>query len=145
MANIQYRVPEDIDEIASFIIEGTHRLATISLNDYGFQLSARMAQTYLKRARYVLDEKQSFDKALLNQIHALKAVATAIADEYRQLESFCGDYERFCGLQTKNPVEWISKWLVRGISRGYLGTTSHHLAHKICTFHSMVCSVLVEE
>ena len=142
MANIRYRIPE---EVASFIIEGTHRLATISLNDYGFQLSARMAQTYLKRAHYVLDTKQSFDKALLNEIHALKAVAAAIADEYLQLEKFCVDCEHFRHLETKNPVEWISKWVVRGISREYLATNSHHLAHKICTFHSMVCSVLVEE
>ena len=28
------------DDIAFFIVEGTHRIATISMNDYGFLLSA---------------------------------------------------------------------------------------------------------
>jgi hypothetical protein len=138
------QTPAHTDEIASFITEGTHRLATISTNDYGFLLSARMAQTYLERAIYVLESKRSFDRVILNKIGMLKAAAGAIADEYAQLEKFCGDCERFNHLETKNVLEWISKWVVRAISRGYLGTASHHLAHKIRTFHSRVCSLLLE-
>ena len=113
------------------------------MNDYGFQLSARMAQTYLQRALSVLESKQSFDRALINEISALKTAAAVIAREYAQLEKFCSDCERFNHQETKNAIEWVSKWVVRAISRGYLGTVSHHLAHKICTFHSQVCSVLV--
>ena len=141
---MQHPAPEEHDEIASFITEGTHRLATISMNDYGFQLSARMAQTYLKRALSVLESKQSFDRALINEISALKAAAATIARDYAQLEKFCTDCERFNHQETKDVIEWVSKWMVRAISRGYLGTASHHLAYKIRTFHSRVCSVLVE-
>lgn len=141
---MQQQTPDDYDEIASFITEGTHRLATISTNDYGFQLSARMAQTYLKRAVYVLESKRSFDRGILNEIGTLKAAAGTIADEYAQLEKFCMDCELFNHLKTKNVIEWISKWGVRAISRGYLGTASHHLAYKIRAFHSMTCSILME-
>lgn len=47
---MQAQTPELSDEITLFIIEGTHRLATISINDYGFLQSAGMAQSYLARA-----------------------------------------------------------------------------------------------
>lgn len=144
MPNLPLQTPEGDDEIASFITEGTHRLATISTNDYGFQLSARMAQTYLKRAIYLLGSRRSFDQVLLNEISALQAAAGAIAHEYAQLEKFCTDCERFSHHETKNVIEWISKSVVRVISRGYLGTASHHLAHKIRTFHSRACSILLE-
>ena len=144
MPDMPHPTPEDHDEIAFFITEGTHRLATISTNDYGFLLSARMAQTYLERAVHVLDAKRSFDRAIINEIGVLKAAAAAIANEYAQLEKFCADCERFNHRETKNLIERISKWVVRAISRGYLGTSSHHLAHKIRTFHSRVCSILME-
>ena len=132
------------DEIASFILEGTHRLAVISMNDYGFLLSARMAQTYLERALHVLEAKKGFDRAFLTEVRLLKAAAGAIAREYAQFEKFCCDSERFDHLQTRNWREWLSKWMVRAVSRGYRGTVSHHLAYKIRTFHSRVCSILVE-
>ena len=51
---MQAQTPELSDEITFFIIEGTHRLATMSINDYGFLLSARMAQSYLARAMRML-------------------------------------------------------------------------------------------
>lgn len=137
-------MPENYDEIASFITEGTHRLATISTNDYGFLLSAQMAQTYLQRALHVLDSKRWFDRASINEVSTLKAAAGAIAREYAQLEKFCTDCEQFNRRETKNRIEWISKWVVRVISRGYLGTSSHHLAHKIRTFHSSVCAILMQ-
>lgn len=141
---MQHRTPEECVEIATFIIEGTHRLATISMNDYGFQLSARMAQTYLQRALHILESKQSFDRCLTDEIGTLKTVAGAITCEYAQFEKFCIDCERFNHQETKDAIEWVSKWIVRAISRSYLGTVSHHLAHKICAFHSRVCSVLVD-
>lgn len=144
MPDMQQPTPEEYDEIASFITEGTHRLATISTNDYGFLLSAQMAQTYLQRAMQVLDSKRLFDRASINEVSTLKVAAGAIAREYAQLEKFCADCERFNHRETKNRIEWISKWVVRAISRGYLGTASHHLAHKIRTFHSRVCSILME-
>ena len=72
----------------------------------------------------------------------LKAAATKIAREYAQFEMFCTDCERFDRLETNNWIEWVSKCAVRAISRGYRGTVSHHLAYKIRTFHSRVCSVL---
>lgn len=144
MSGMQQPTPEDYDEIASFIAEGTHRLATISTNDYGFQMSARMAQTYLVRAVCVLESKRSFDRVMINEISTLKAAAGAIAREYAQLEKFCADCERFNHRETKDMIEWISKWVVRAISRGYLGTAGHHLAHKIRTFHSRVCAILME-
>ena len=55
---MQLQTLEPPDDIALFIVEGTHRLATISMNDYGFLQSARMAQTYLGRASQVLETKQ---------------------------------------------------------------------------------------
>ncbi|MDQ3058319.1 MAG: hypothetical protein M3R45_02175 [Pseudomonadota bacterium] len=136
------QAPENSDEIALFIIEGTHRLALISMNDYGFLLSARMAQTYLDRAILVLESKRGFDRAFLTEVSRLKTAGTAIAREYAQFETFCSDCERFDHLETKNWIEWLSKWAVRAISRGYRGTVSHHLAYKIRTFHSRVCSIL---
>lgn len=137
--------PENSDEITFFIVEGTHRLAIISMNDYGFLLSARMAQTYLDRAMHVLEAKRGFDRAFLTELSLLKATARAIAREYAQFEKFCSDSERFDHLQTKDWREWLSKWVVRAISRGYRGTVSHHLAYKIRIFHSRVCSILVEK
>lgn len=136
---------ENSEEITFFITEGAHRLATISMNDYGFLLSARMAQTYLDWAAQVLESKQGFDRAFFNEVRLLKAAATAMAREYAQFEKFCTDCERFDRLETKNWMEWVSKLAVRAISRGYRGTVSHHLAYKIRTFHSRVCSVLTEK
>jgi hypothetical protein len=144
MPDMPHPTPDDYDEIASFITEGTHRLATISTNDYGFLLSARMAQTYLQRAVHVLESKRLFDRASINEVSTLKTAAAAIAREYAQLEKFCTDCERFNHLETKDVIEWISKSVVRAISRAYLGTSSHHLAHKIRTFHSTVCAILME-
>ena len=135
---------ENSDEISFFITEGAHRLATISMNDYGFLLSARMAQTYLDRAMHVLDSRRGLDRAFLTELNLLKAAARAIAREYAQFEKFCTDCDRFEHLETKNWIEWLSKWAVRAVSRGYRGTVSHHLAYKIRTFHSRVCSILTE-
>ena len=135
---------ENSDEITLFITEGAHRLATISMNDYGFLLSARMAQTYLDRAMHVLDSRRGLDRAFVTELNLLKAAAQAIAREYAQFEKFCTDCERFDRMETKSWTELLSKWAVRAVSRGYRGTVSHHLAHKIRTFHSRVCSILTE-
>jgi len=139
---MQPQTLEDSEAITFFIIEGTHRLATISLNDYGFVLSARMAQSYLDRAAQVLASKRGFDEAFFAEVRRLKALAQAIAGEYAQLEKFCTECERFERLQTRSWTEWVSKLAVRAISASYRGTVSHHLAHKIRTFHSRVSSVL---
>lgn len=144
MQDKQHIIPENYGDIASFITEETHRLATISINDYGFQLSAKMAQTYFLRAIFVLESKLSFDPAIVKEISALKAAARTIASEYAQLEKFSADCDRFNHLATKNVIEWSSKQVVRAISAGYLGTASYLLAHKIRTFHSKVCSILME-
>ena len=133
------------DEIKSFVTEGTHRLATISTNDYGYQLSARMAQTYLARAVEVLESKRTSDREMLHDIGALKARAAALAGEYAQLDAFCTDCERFKRIQTRDALEWMSKQAVRLIARKHLATTGYHLAYKIRTFHSRACSILVEE
>lgn len=133
---------EDLDEITLFITEGAHRLAIISMNDYGFLMSARMAQTYLDRAMQVLESTRGFDHAFFTEVRLLKAAAANIAREYAQFETFCTDCERFDRLETKSGIEWVSKCAVRALSRGYRGTVSHHLAYKIRTFHSRVCSVL---
>ena len=131
--------------IKSFVTEGTHRLATISTNDYGYQLSARMAQTYLARALEVLESKRTFDREMLKDIAALKAMAGDIAGEYAQMDEFCTECERFNRIQTQDATEWISKLAVRLMARKYLATTGYHLAYKIRTFHSRACSILVEE
>ena len=136
---------EASDEITFFITEGAHRLAAISLNDYGFLLSARMAQTYLGRALLMLESKRGFDRAFFNEVGLLKAAGTAITREYAQLEAFCTHCERFDRLQTKGWIEWISKGAVRALARGYRATVGHHLAHRIRTFHSRVCSILIEK
>ncbi len=136
--------PETSEDIAFFITEGTHRLATISMNDYGFLLSARMAQTYLDRAMRVLESRHGFDHAFLTEVRLLKIAASAIAREYAQFEAFCSDCERFDRLETHHWTEWVSKCAVRAISRGYRGTVSHHLAYKIRTFHSRISSILTE-
>ena len=145
MQDTQHKIPADYGDIASFITEETHRLATISINDYGFQLSAKMAQTYLLRATYVLESKRTFDRATLKEISTLKAAAWTIASEYMQMEKFITDCDRFDHLATKNVIEWSSKQVVRAMSTGYLGKASYHLAHKIRTFHSKLCSILMEE
>ena len=141
---MQPQMLDNSEEITFFIIEGAHRLATISLNDYGFLLSARMAQTYLGRAAQVLEAKRGFDRAFLAEVGRLKAAATALALEYAQLEKFCTDCERFERLQTGNWIEWLSKLAVRAISASYRGTVGHLLAHKIRTFHSRLSSVLTD-
>ena len=137
--------PENSDEITLFITEGAHRLAAISMNDYGFLLSARMAQTYLDRAMHVLESKRGFDRAFFTEVSLLNAAGKAITHEYAQFETFCTDCERFDRLETKDWIEWVSKRAVCAISSGYRGTVSHHLAHKIRTFHSRVCSLLIEK
>ncbi|MEO5658517.1 MAG: hypothetical protein ABIQ90_01795 [Polaromonas sp.] len=139
----QAQPPENSDEISLFITEGAHRLAAISLNDYGFLLSARMAQTYLVRALHVLDTKRGFDWAFFNEVKLLKAAGLSITLEYAQFEMFCTDCERFDRQETKNWIEWLSKWAVRAKARAYRATVSHHLAYKIRTFHSRVCSILM--
>jgi hypothetical protein len=142
---MQSQTPENLDEITIFIVEGTYRLATISMNDYGFLLSAQMAQTYLTRAELVLESKRSLDQALLNEVGRLKVSGKAIAREYAQFERFCADSERFDQLETKTWAEWIAKCGVRAISSRYLATVSQHLAYKICTFHSRISLILTEE
>jgi DNA repair ATPase RecN len=136
------QAPEIPAEIVAFITEGTHRLATISLNDYGFLLSSRMAQTYLDQAMHLLESRRGFDQAFRNEVRLLKAAAQSIASEYAQFEKFCNDCERFKRLETRNWRERLSKWAVCAIARSHRGTVSHHLAHKIRTFHSRICSIL---
>lgn len=135
---------EPLDDIAFFIAEGTHRIATISMNDYGFLLSARMAQTYFRRAQQVLDNKRGFDREFFTEVSTLKTSAASISLEYAQFETFCGDCDRFDRLDTGNWQEWLSKCAVRAISRSYRGTVSHHLAYKIRLFHSRLSAVLTE-
>lgn len=132
------------DDIAFFIVEGTHRIATISMNDYGFELSARMAQTYLGRAERVLDHQRGFDREFFTEISALKTTAASMGHEYAQFESFCANCDRFDRQETRNWREWLSKCAVRAISRSYRGTVSHHLAYKIRLFHSRLSAVLTE-
>ena len=142
---MQKQRPEIPDEITVFIVEGTHRLATITINDYGFLQSARMAQTYLERAIQILDLNRNRDRAFMTEVGTLKTVASNITQEYAQFEKFCGDCERFDRLVTHDWIEWISKWVVRAKSRGYLETVGQLLAYKIRTFHSRVCSLLTEK
>lgn len=137
--------PEIPDEITAFIVEGTHRLATIAINDYGFLQSAKMAQTYLARAIQVLDLKQNRDRAFMTEVSALKTTARNILQEYAQFEKFCDDCERFDMQVTHNWIEWISKWAVHAKSSGYLRTMGYLLSYKINTFHSRVCLLLTEE
>ena len=136
--------PELPDEITVFIVEGTHRLATIAFNDYGFLQSAKMAHTYLERAIHVLDLKRSRDRAFMTEVDTLKAAAKSIMQEYAQFEKFCDDCERFDLLVTQNWIEWLSKWAVHVQSSGYLKTMGYSLAYKIRTFHSRVCLLLAE-
>ena len=141
---MQLQTLDPPDDIAFFIIEGTHRIATISMNDYGFLLSARMAQTYLGRAEQVLDNKRGFDREFFTEVSALKTTAASMGCEYAQFETFCADSDRFDRMETQNWREWLSKCAVRAISRGYRGTVSHHLAYKIRLFHSRLSAVLTE-
>jgi hypothetical protein len=138
-------MPETDAELAFFITEGNYRLATIASNDYGFQLSAMMAQTYLAKAVDLLESTRTPDFAAAANIGKLTATAAALGDEYAQLEHFCSDCQRFNRLQTKNLIEWISKWAVRAISHSYLVNDSHYLAYKIRSFHAMACSALLEK
>ena len=139
---MQLQTLEPPDDIAFFIIEGTHRIATISMNDYGFLQSARMAQTYLGRAEQVLETKRGFDREFFTEISTLKNTALAIGREYAQFATFCVDCERFDRQETRNWREWLSKCAVRAISRSYRATVSHHLAYKIRLFHSRLSAVL---
>ena len=134
---------DESDVVASFIAEGTYRLATISTNDYGIELSARLAQTYLSKAIRVLESKATFCRTIGNELSALSRDAAAIASQYAQLEKFSGEYERFIHRPTRNAVEWTAKWVVRAIASGYLGTVSHQLAHKIRAFHSRASETLL--
>lgn len=136
--------PEIPDEITVFIVEGTHRLATIAFNDYGFLQSARMAQTYLERAIQVLDLNRNRDRAFMTEVSTLKAAANNILQEYAQFEKFCADCERFDLLVTHNWIEWISKRAVHAKSSGYRETVGYSLAYKIRSFHSRVCVLLAE-
>lgn len=142
---MQPQLPEPSDEITTFIIEGMHRLSIISINDYGYLLSTRMALSYLDRATQILESKPSFDSVFITEANSLKALAKAIALDYAQFETFCCDCESFDHLKTRNGIEWISKCAVRAISRGYCGRVGHHLAYKICRFHSRLCSLLTEK
>ncbi len=142
---MQPQLPEPSDEITTFIIEGMHRLSIISINDYGYLLSTRMALSYLDRATQILESKPSFDSVFITEANRLKATAQAIALDYTQFEIFCRDCESFDHLQTRNWIEWTSKFAVRAISRGYCGRVGHHLAYKICRFHSRLCSLLTEK
>ena len=139
---MQLQTLEPSDDITFFIVEGTHRIATISMNDYGFLLSARMARTYLGRAEQVLENKRGFDREFLTEISTLKTTAASMGHEYAQFETFCTDCDQFDRLETRSWREWLSKCAVRAISRSYRGTVSHHLAYKIRLFHSRLSSVL---
>ncbi len=139
---MQMQRPEIPDEITVFIVEGTHRLATIAINDYGFLQSAKMAQTYLERAIRVLDLNRHRDRAFMTEVSTLKSAASNIMEEYAQFEKFCDDCERFDRLVTQNWIEWISKWAVQAKSRSYLKTMGYLLSYKIRTFHSRVCLLL---
>ena len=141
---MQLHTLEPLDDIAFFIVEGTHRIATISMNDYGFLLSARMAQTYLGRAEQVLDTKRGFDREFFTEVGVLKSTVALMGREYAQFETFCADSERFDRIKTRNWREWLSKCAVRAISRSYRATVSHHLAYKIRLFHSRLSAVLTE-
>ncbi|MFT5643099.1 MAG: hypothetical protein ACI83P_000639 [Janthinobacterium sp.] len=131
-------------ELTFFIVEGNYRVATIATNDYGFQLSAKMAQTYLAKARDMLGAKRTRNPQILTDIGKLKAAAAMLDDEYAQLDEFCSTCQRFNGLQTHCLSEWVSKWVVRAIARHHLGSTSYLLAYKIRAFHAMTCAVLVD-
>lgn len=135
---------EPPEDIAFFIVEGTHRIATISMNDYGFVQSARMAQTYLGRAGQVLDRRRGFDKEFFTEIGTLKSLVLSISRDYAQFEMFCAECERFDRLATRNWREWLSKCAVRAISRGYRGRMGHHLAYKIRLLHSRLSAALTE-
>lgn len=145
MAHQYTPTPEEQEEIATFITEGMHRLATISTNDYGYLQSARMAQAYLHGAVLMLDAKRTPRQIICREISALKLVANALHEEYVQFETFCCDCEQFKLRETSGVVEWCSKCAVRVVANGELGMVSHHLAHKTRAFHARVCSVLTEE
>ena len=136
--------PEKNPEIAFFIVEGAYRLATISSNDYGFQLSARLALTYLERAMGMLASKSTLDCSILAEIRQLKQDAAQLAEQYVAMEKFCVESARFKQLKTHGVIELLSKLTVRAIAHGYLGDISRQLAYKIRIFHAIACSVLIE-
>lgn len=142
---MDHKTSENNPEIAFFIVEGTYRLATISSNDYGFQLSARLALTYLDKAVGMLAAKRTLDRAMLAEIGTLTGEAAQLSDEYIELEKFCIESQRFSQLKTHGVIEWLSKSVVRVISRGYLDNVSNRLAYKIRIFHAMACSILIEQ
>ena len=141
---MDHKTSEKNPEIAFFIVEGTYRLATISSNDYGFQLSARLALTYLDKAIDMLASKATVDRAMLAEIKELKRDALQLITEYVALDKFCLECQRFNQMETHGWTEWVSKWAVRAISRSHLGNLSHQLAYKIRVFHAMACSILIE-
>ncbi len=141
---MDHKSSEKNPEIAFFIVEGTYRLATISSNDYGFQLSARLALTYLDKAVGMLASKSTVDCAILAEIRQLKQEAAQLTERYLAMERFCVASARFRQLKTHGMIEWLSKLVVRAIARGYLSDISHQLAYKIRIFHAVACSVLVE-
>ncbi len=141
---MDHKTSEHSPEIAFFIVEGTYRLATISSNDYGFQLSAALALTYLDKAVGMLGSKSTVDGAILAEIGQLRAEAAQLAAHYLALQQFCIDCQRFKQLKTHGWIEWLSKLAVQAIARGYLVDISHQLAYKIRIFHALACSILVE-
>src|SRR5450830_698770 len=102
MFDMHPQLPENSDEITLFITEGTHRLAIIFFNDYGYLQSARMAQTYLDKATLIMESKRFANRLILPEVKLLKASAGEIAREYVQFETFCLDCERFNHLATSN-------------------------------------------
>jgi hypothetical protein len=141
---MDHKRSENNPEVAFFIVEGTYRLATISSNDYGFQLSARLALTYLDKAVGMLASKSTMDCATLDEIRKLKGEAAQLTEKYVALEKFCVDCQRFKQLKTHGLIEWLSKLGVQAIARSYLGDISHQLAYRIRIFHAVACSILVE-
>ena len=141
---MDHKTSEKNPEIAFFIVEGTYRLATINSNDYGFQLSARLALTYLDKAIDMLASKTTVDRAMLAEIKELKRDALQLITEYVALDKYCLECQRFNQMETHGWTEWVSKWAVRVVSRSHLGNLSQHLAGKIRAFHAMACSILLE-
>lgn len=143
--HISDQMPESDAELTLFIEGGSYCLATISSNDYGFQLSAMMAQAYLAKAVAALRLQRSRERTTAAEVGKLMATAAALGDGYAQLERFCDDCQRFNQLRTGTLIEWISKWIVRAKSRNYLVADSELLGCKLRTFHAMTCSVLLEK
>jgi hypothetical protein len=129
---------------AAFIQNGVYQLATISVNDYGYQQSSRMALHYLQAALLTLESKRAIDQLMSMEIALLQVLAQTLAEEYRRLDQFCTDCTLLRVKKTVGVVEWAAKCAVRMIGAGYLSTTGHHLAHKLRTFHSRTAALLLE-